>query len=159
MSLEDIPGAADERDMLVAFLDHYRETVVRKTEGLTGEQARWVPAETANPVVGIVYHLGWVETWWFREAFLGEGTGRERSDEFWPGPEVTLERAVDHYRRAWARSNEIVRLADSLDDRATLPRLDSLSLRWILLHMLEETARHAGHLDISRELIDGVTGE
>lgn len=63
------------------------------------------------------------------------------------------------YRAASARSNEIVRAAGSLDDRAKLPRLDSLSLRWILLHMLEETARHAGHLDITRELIDGVTGE
>lgn len=159
MALEDIPGAADERTMLLAFLDQYRESVVRKTEGLTEEQARWVPAETANPVAGIVYHLGWVETWWFREVFLGEETGRKRSDEFLPAPEITLERAVDHYRRAWARSNEIVRAAGSLDDRAKLPRLDSLSLRWILLHLLEETARHAGHLDITRELIDGTTGE
>lgn len=158
MNLEDTPGAADERDMLVGFLDHYRETVVRKTEGLSEEEARWVPTETANPVVGIVYHLGWVETYWLRGVFLGEDTGRKRDDEFRPAPEITLERAVSHYREACARSNEIVRAAGSLDDLAEAAGRP-LSLRWILLHLLEETARHAGHLDITRELVDGTTGE
>jgi uncharacterized damage-inducible protein DinB len=163
------PGpVSDEREMLLAWLDYERESVRRKVTGLTEAQARWAPASTANSLLGIVYHLAWAERWWFTSGFAGEphmsppawADPNDRDWELHPHESVTLPDAVALYRKECARSDEIARAASSLDEVGKHERCvrGGLTLRWILNHMIEETARHAGHADITRELIDGSTG-
>lgn len=151
--------------MLVTFLDYYRETMIRKLEGLSEAQARWKPAESANSLIAIVQHLAHVENWWFRVCFAGEADAYlypadDLDADFRIADDETITDLVAFYRSEWEISNRIVRAAPSLDDRAKYTKRTNgvPTLRWILNHMLEETARHAGHADITRELIDGSTG-
>ena len=166
MARTDPPYAADEKTMLVSFLDYYRETMVALLEGLNEEQARWRPSPTANSLLGLVSHLASVEQWWFHECLAGEpddfpkwGDPDDFDFDFKPLPEHTIADRVELYRKEWARANEIAAAA-SLDDVAKHEKgaKRGVTLRWILVHMIEETARHAGHADITRELIDGRTG-
>ncbi len=156
--------------MLSAFLDRYRETMIWKLNGLTTEQAarRIVPSPTS--LLGIVKHLAFVERAWFRLRFAGEKVTfpwPEEEDDQDPDwridPGDTIENVSALYQDEVARAREIVARA-SLDDLAKYygppehpqhPR----SLRWIMIHMIEETARHAGHADILRELTDGAIGQ
>src|SRR5687767_14266477 len=166
MDRVDPPYAADERTMLLAFLDYYRETMIRKLEGLTEDQARWKPAESANSLISMVQHLAYVEQWWFRTCFAGEpdepipGSDEDPDIDFKVTDDKTIADAVMFYRSEFARANEIVKAASSLDDFSVVAaRGKPRTLRWILVHMVEETARHAGHADITRELIDGSVGD
>ncbi len=152
--------------MLVAFLDYYRETICSKLEGVTDEGARWIPAEGANSLIGIVNHLAYVEDSWFHQRLLGLPSQlpnifeNDPDAEFRPAGDQSVARTIDQYRRMWQRSNEITQTA-GLDDVAQHPKAAQrgVTLRWILVHMLEETARHAGHMDITRQLVDGATGD
>jgi uncharacterized damage-inducible protein DinB len=160
------PYAADEREMLIAYLDFQRESMVMKVDGLSEEQARFKPTAGSNSLAGLVSHLGWDEVWWFRISFLGEQdvavpwTDEDPDADHRVTDEQTVGDLVAFYRAEWERSNEIVRAAPSLDEPAAwTTRTDGVpTLRWILNHMIEETARHAGHADITRELIDGAVG-
>lgn len=153
------PGMADERTQLIGYLDRYREAIVQKVQGLTEAQARWKPAPTSNTLLNLVVHLAGVERNWFQHVIAGQAVERDRDAEFADlPPEVTTASAVAAYRRAWERSNEI--LCDlAVDGACRGEGMDKLSVRWVVLHMLEETARHAGHADITRELIDGAVDE
>ena len=153
------PLSGDERTLLLSFLDYYRETMVMKIEDLSEEQARWKPAPTANSLLNLIYHLAGVESWWFEGAILGGDPQRDRDAELSELPkEVTIASAVDRYRTAWARSNEIAASVE-LDDECRHPKVAGMNVRWVLVHMFEETSRHAGHADITRELIDGTVGD
>ena len=154
MTRVDPPYAADEREMLIAFLDFQRESMLEKITGLTEKQARWSPAESANSLIALVQHLGYVENWWFRVCFAGQADVNLLPDD------RTVDDVVAFYRSEWELANDIIRSASSLDLPAVYTkRKDGIpTLRWILNHMIEETARHAGHADITRELIDGATG-
>ncbi len=167
MSRVEPPHAADERTMLMAWLEFHRETMVEKITGLTEEQARWKPAPTANSLLGLILHLANVEHWWFSECFAGNpdvfptwGDPDDRDYDFKPTPQHTIEGAIELYRQWWTTGNEIAAAGD-LDAVAQHPRSQKkgTTLRWILVHMIEETARHAGHADITRELIDGKIGD
>ncbi len=148
---------AGERATLVAFLDYLRDAVVIKAEGLSDEDGRRALVPSGTSVLGLVKHLTMVEVSWFQWSFAGE--------KVWV-PTGDLEQAdtaasvIDGYRAAIARNNEIVASAPDLSTRCARkpPATDPLSLRWVLVHMVEETARHAGHADILREQIDGRTG-
>lgn len=159
------PFAADERTMLVAFLDYYRETMIGKLEGLSEQQARWRPAATANSLISMVQHLAYVENWWFRVCFAGEPETYvfpedDPDADFRVPDERTISDVFALYREEYARANDVIKAARSLDEfSAIAARGERRSLRWILLHMIEETARHAGHADITRELIDGSVGD
>jgi len=163
----DPPFAADERTMLVAFLDYYRETMIAKIEGLDDAQAGWTPAPTANSLLGLINHLTYVEHWWFHECLLGKPPelpdvfGEDKDADFRPPADQPIGFTVDRYRQECTRSNEIVVATSSLDEISKNERVKKrgITLRWILVHMIEETARHAGHADITRELIDGATGD
>ena len=167
MALTDPPFAADEREMLIAFNDYQREVMVIKLEGLSEEQARSVTSPKGNSLAAMVRHLLYVERHWFRAIFRGEQelefpwTDEDPDADFRVPEELTMAALVDLYRSEWAISNQITREADTLDRPATVPtkRGNIPTLRWILNHMLEETARHAGHADIAREFIDGSTGD
>jgi uncharacterized damage-inducible protein DinB len=162
----DPPDAASELDMLLSFLDYQRETMIWKLEGLTEEQARSVHSPKGNSIGGMVRHLAYVERNWFRRVFRGEQglevpwTKEDPDADFRLPDDMSVQDVIEFYRTSYADSNEITRAAGSLDDRAVTERDGvRVTLRWILCHMIEETARHAGHADISREIIDGSVGE
>lgn len=146
--------------MLLGFLEYYRETIVGKIDGLTEEQARWRPAPTANPLLNLIVHLTGVEQMWFEQVIAGRDVVRDRDAELTDlPPDVTIASAVDAYRRRWATSNGIARTVEPDDLCRGGGRAEGLQVRWVLLHILEELARHAGHADITRELIDGSIGD
>ena len=147
----------DERETLLAFLDYLRESVIVKASGLADDDARRALVPSGTSLLGLVKHLTMVEVAWFEWSFAG-------IDVAIPSTDVTeadnVAEAVGAYRAAIARSNEVALGAPGLDvrcaRRGTAP--EPMSLRWVLVHMVEETGRHAGHADILREQIDGATG-
>ncbi len=147
-------GHDDERTMLVAWLDLYRDVIVYKIEGLTEEQARFRPTPSGNSLLNLVVHLTGVERNWFQNVIAGRPIERDRDAEF-RELETTVDGAVAAYRDECARSNEVVRDV-KIDDPCAGE--SGYSVRWVLHHLLEEIARHAGHADVTRELIDGSTG-
>jgi uncharacterized damage-inducible protein DinB len=159
------PFDADERTQLVGWLDMQRAIIAWKCEGLSEEDAHRsvLPDSPLMTVAGIVSHLRWCENVWFEVLLLGgpaEGPQfSDTEDEDFMVDDVPLAQLLGEYDEACARSNKIV--ADhSLDDRGKHPdfRSAAASVRWIMLHMIEETARHAGHLDTIRELLDSQKG-
>lgn len=144
--------------MLAHYLDKMRDAVVRVSERLTDEQQRTPGVPSGTSLLGIVAHLSGVEEHWLQRVFLGEDPGT--GDSMDVPPDVTRDEVVAAYRRACARSDEIVRACPDLSTMAAIanPGEDGKdSLRRIVAHMIEETARHAGHADILREQIDGAT--
>ena len=144
----------DERELLLAWLDHLREAIVGKLIDLDEEQARWTPPGALIPLLGIVNHLTHVEWRWMDGMFLGAEVSRSEA-EFAPGPDLTVSDAVARYRSRARATEALVRTLP-----VTQPATDGSgrNLRWVLLHLIEETARHAGHADATRELLDGTTG-
>ena len=146
-----------ERQTLLACLDYLRESVALKAEGLSDEQVRREMVPSGISLLGLVKHLTRVEFAWFSFSFAGLNVHL---------PEDALDEGDDAdtvlraYRGAVATSNDIVGPCDDLDRTCASTYLDrdKLSLRWVLVHMIEETARHAGHADILREQLDGSTG-
>jgi hypothetical protein len=164
-SRQDPPSGEDERTTLIDFLDLYRETVLVKLDGLDRAAVTRRPLPSYTSLLGIVRHLIRVEIYWFSIIFLGEPDPDEDDADYSPnddwviGDTETSEQLIGEYRSVCARSNEIARAASSLDEVSRSKSRDGKTLRWILVHMVDETARHAGHADIVRELIDGRTGE
>jgi uncharacterized damage-inducible protein DinB len=151
--------------MLTGWLDWQRATVAMKCENVSEADARRAlfPSSPTMTIAGVVSHLRWVEHGWFEVGFLGEPDLGPSTDDDphagWRVDGVSLARLIDEYDVQCARSREIV-AAHDLDELEAFapPGLELVSLRWILGHMVEETARHLGHLDALRELTDGVTG-
>jgi len=146
---------------LFGSLDWNRGVVVRKLEGLTFAEATSLMTPSGVTILGVVRHLAWCERGWFGHFFLGESDDAVGSDEsFAVGPVGSVDDVVADYLAAVDRSREIVREQSSLEVRSVLPHdfFGIVTLGWIALHMTTETTRHAGHLDILRELTDGRTG-
>ncbi|MFC7622860.1 DinB family protein [Microlunatus sp. GCM10028923] len=161
----DVPGRTfpvpqpDDRQVLEQWLDFQRATVRAKCEGLDEASARrsLIPSSPATTVAGIVGHLTGVERHWLVRSFLGEPIPAEPGG--WGGPVRPLPELLDDYDAQCARSREIA--ADhALDtpERYAPEGLPIVTLRWILGHLTQETARHLGHLDLLRELADGSRG-
>ncbi|HEY0532330.1 MAG TPA: DinB family protein [Actinoplanes sp.] len=152
-----------ERDTLAGMLDFLRATVAVKVAGLADADAfRATVPPSALTAAGVVKHLTGVERFWFSIDFAGADlpwpwTEDDPHGNFRPGPAETLAGIVAEYRAECERSRVVVRSA-GLDDVAR-PEGMEFTLRYALVHMIEETARHCGHLDLVRECIDGVTGE
>lgn len=162
------PGMnSDERTTLVEFLDYFRAVLARKMTGLTDEQARRAAVEPSDlTLLGMVCHAAYVERQWMRVVFHGEDIDlifdfSEDNDADWhPGPEMTLTAALALWHGEVAASRDIVDEAASLDALAARHRHgQAVNLRWILVHLIEEYARHCGHADLLRERIDGRTGD
>ena len=149
-------GTPDEAELFLRWLRYLRGAVVRKVEGLSEDQARWTPDGALTSLLGIVNHLTHVEWRWIDGAMLGAETSRSEL-EFTPGPELTVEAAIAAYRRRAAVTDAAVWSIASLAEPTKLG--DGTDLRWVLVHLVNETARHAGHADATRELLDGTTGE
>ncbi|MEO5901715.1 MAG: DinB family protein [Ilumatobacteraceae bacterium] len=159
----DDDRAADELATLTAMLGYYRVVMLRKAEGLTTAQSVEQSTPSGVTLLGLVRHLADVERDWFaRFAGLDQPQRYETPDDidgdFHPGPEATIEEAITAYRQEIAVAERVVGAASSLDQTVE-SRGRPLSLRWILVHMIEETARHAGHADVLRELTDGVVDD
>jgi hypothetical protein len=146
---------------MTGWLDWQRATVRLKCEGLTDEQARLVllPGSPRMCVAALVAHLRWVEQSWFEVSFVGAKDLTVQDPlELADPPEASVAVLLDEYDAQCVRSREIVAGHQFDDLEAWAPEgLDLVSLRWIVGHLLEETARHLGHLDALRELIDGTT--
>ena len=140
---------------LLALLQYQRESVVRKVDGVSEDQARHRFVDSDTTLLWLVKHLTRAEHIWLVHRFDGVDEVLEETVQ----PDDTLAGIVDGYRAMWDRVGAIIEAAPTLDQRCRItggePPVD---LRWILMHLLEETARHAGHADILRELIDGQTG-
>jgi uncharacterized damage-inducible protein DinB len=157
------PYTAGEADTLQGFLDFHRATLLWKLEGLDDEQLRRPMVPSGTSLLGMVKHLAYVERWWFQQVWGGQEVSYPWTDEdpdadWRVEPNDTTEAVLALYRGECDRSREIVAAAPALDELANHPRRQ-LSRRWILVHMVEETARHNGHADILREQLDGATGE
>jgi len=170
MSAPNPPQQGNELDCLTAFLDYYRAVVIDKASGLTGEDLNRRLGPSTLTLAGIVHHLALVEHWWFHECFAGNEADHPWKDVSWDddpdwdfniAADLDPQTIIDRYERQCARSREVVVKADGLEQLSVRAgRNDqSWSLRWILVHMIEETARHAGHMDLIRESIDGATGD
>jgi len=160
----------DERESLGQYLDYQRETILLKTEGLTKEQlGRRIPT-SALTLAGILYHLALNEEAWFEVDFLGHDPREDFQGIDWDtDPEYEFRTALEkepdwlrrRYRDACNRARQVTAAADSLDDVSVSTRVGGkpFTLRWAMMHLIEETARHAGHADLIREAIDGTVGE
>jgi uncharacterized damage-inducible protein DinB len=164
------PDSGPELQALTGFLDWQRETILLKTEGLSREQLAQPLPPSSLTLAGLLNHLALVEDTWFRVRFAGlpddalwagHDWDADPDWEFRTATELEPEELRDRYRQACARSREVVAQADGLDQLSvgTSRAGNHWDLRWVLIHMLEETARHAGHADLLREAIDGVVGE
>ena len=149
-------GNPDERELLLSWLGYLRGAVIRKLDGLSDDQARAKPGGKLISLLGIVNHLAHVEWRWIDGGILGQPVSRSE-DEFRPGSELGVQAAVAAYRRRGEATDAVVQTSTSLQVPCLLE--DGADLRWALLHLINETARHAGHADAVRELLDGVTGE
>lgn len=166
MRFEPVAPTANERELLLRFLQRQREEVVATAAGLTDEQARWTPDAGLLPIVGIINHLTHVEWRWIEGRYLAaEFPARE--EEFRPRAERPLDQVIAAYSERARRTDEAVRAAPGLDVECLGGEADGppahellglakpLDLRWVVLHLIEETAHHAGHADSTRELLDG----
>ena len=159
---------AGERELLTSMLDWYRDGVVRKVEGLRQHHAVARPLRSETSVAGIVKHLALVEDGWFSIRFAGRAgqelwpdldEDREPDWDFRSARDEPLALNVARYQEAVARSRAVTE-AYELDDVCADPHpRGEFTLRFALVHMIEETARHLGHLDILCEHLDGRTGE
>jgi uncharacterized damage-inducible protein DinB len=152
------PGAADERELLLSWLGFLRDGVIRRLDGLDDDQARWHPDGALIPLLGIVVHLTGVERRWIDGGFRGAEVSRSEA-EFAPGPEVTAAGALDAYRQRAAATDAAVRSLPLTTPCQRDPHQQGRDLRWVLLHLIHETAQHCGHADATRELLDGTVGE
>jgi uncharacterized damage-inducible protein DinB len=173
--LPQLPGVAcDERTTLEQFLDYFRSVLLRKAAGLDDAQARLRVGASEVDILGLVRHLALVEQFWFSQAFAGSSEpdlwadNSDDPDRDWHHTvDDTLATATAALTAEIHRSRAITAGASSLDQLTAIDvgpdddpdRFGRRSLRWILVHMIEEYARHCGHADLLRETIDGTVGD
>jgi len=165
----DVPFHGGEKPQLEKWLDYFRQTLLVKGDGLSVEQLRTRPlASSKLSLLGLLRHVALVEIYWFQYTFAGLDERSPYEDLDREDPDTELARVEDHsleevlaiYEGAVARSKEIG-AAHELDElaRRTWPDGRVVDLRWVYVHMIEEYARHCGHADFLREMIDGVVGD
>ena len=145
----------DERELLLRWLQFLRGAVIRKVDGVSDDDARWTPDGKLISLLGIVNHLTNVEWRWIDGAMSGGEVSKHQA-EYNPGTELTVAAATAAYRARAVATDAAVRTMSLTDPGRGRPEYH---LRWVLLHLINETARHAGHADATRELLDGTTGE
>jgi len=147
------PG--DDRELLLGWLGYLRGAVERDLAGVGDTDARWRPEGRLLPLLGVVNHLTHVEWRWIDGGMLGAEVSRTEA-EFFPGSDLRVADALAAYRAQARRTDATAR---SLPLDTPCRRKEGVTLRWVLMHLVNETARHAGHADATRELLDGTTGE
>ena len=168
MPRDDLPAEGeswDERSLLLTMLRYTQQTAVEKVQGLSQDLARTAPLSTSPRMApaNLLNHLRWVEWSWLHVDLLdepdqGPWTKENPDAEFDEGSELPLDEVIRRYEEQAAATLAYFADAD-LDAPTRRKRKRELTTRWVLLHLIEETARHNGHLDILRELADGQTGD
>jgi uncharacterized damage-inducible protein DinB len=163
----NVRPVADERDGLLSFLAQQRDVIRIAAYGLTDEQARATPTAGTLSVGGLIKHVTNVEYGWIDTVLQQSGGGNEEDYEagFRLGPDETLAGALARYAEVAKRTESVIAGIPDLGQPVPVPKgvpwfpedIDAWSVRWVLLHLIQETARHAGHADIVRESIDGAT--
>jgi uncharacterized damage-inducible protein DinB len=159
----EVPKTGDEKTTLLAYLDQHRAALVRKVEGLTDAQAKASPVPSGTSLFGLVAHLTMVERWWFAAVVADLDPEFPWTDEDpdadWSGPAgASLADLVRLYEEECARSRTIIAGVDLDAPTSTRHAHHLRNVRDVVVHMVEETARHNGHADILRELVDGTVG-
>nr|MDT0658954.1 DinB family protein [Micromonospora sp. DSM 115978] len=158
-----VPFTGDEKQSLWVSLDRHRDVVVWKLDGLDDERLRRPMTPSGTSMLGLVKHLAAVEYGWFCDTF-GRPTEPLPFDDDDPEADLRVEPhestadILAFYGRARAAADAVIEATD-VEQTGTAWFGDPVSMRWVLIHMIEETARHAGHLDILREMLDGATGD
>ncbi len=171
----DMPGQApaltDERELLLAYLAQQRDGIRNAAFGLTDEQARLAPSASSLSIGGLIKHVADMETTWIDMILQRDSRGSEQDeasnyeDNFRLGPDETLADVLARYDDVDKDTEAAVARIADLGQPVPVPKgvpwfpddVEAWSVRWVLLHLIEETARHAGHADIVRESIDGAT--
>ena len=170
MAAPKIPNQGTERETVIAFLDYYRELLIDKASGLTDSQLHTTLDPSTLTLGGLINHMALVEDDWFTSDFAGKDLSEpwasapwdeDRDWEFNSAVSVPTTELFDRYRAAIDRSNYVVSQVKDLGDVSAKANREGekWSMRWILVHMIEETARHCGHADLIREFIDGSVGD
>jgi uncharacterized damage-inducible protein DinB len=156
------PRVGDERELLTATVDYQRAVLLRKVGGLDEDELRRVMTTSGLTLLGLVKHLAYVERYWFQVVFAGRDADLPWSDadpdaDWHPEPGETAPEIVALY----VAESEVAREITAASELETMSAHTDVqvSMRWILLHMLEELARHLGHADLMREELDGATGD
>jgi hypothetical protein len=158
-----VPFTGAEKESLKVALDRHRDAVLWKLEGLGDDDLRRQMTPSGTSLLGLVKHLAAVEYGWFCDTF-GRQTEPLPFDDDDPDadlriePGETTEDVLAFYARARAAADQAIDELD-VEDTGTAWFGEAVTMRWVLIHMVEETARHAGHADILRELIDGIAGD
>ena len=146
----------DERTTVLALLQYMRDSLVRKVAGVDDASARSSPVASGTSLVWLLKHMARAESLWVLRRFADLDVALPEDTV---GPHDTVDSAAAAYRRTWQQVDAVVLAEPSLDATTRGTGDDApVNLRWVLMHLLEETARHAGHADIVREMIDGDTG-
>jgi len=159
-----VPFRGGEKESLHVALDRHRDAILWKLDGLSDADLRRQMTPSGTSLLGMVKHLASVEYAWFCSTFGRETeqlpvlTKSDPDADFRIEPHETTADILAFYARARAAADQAIQELALGDTGKTWAR-DEVTLRWVLIHMLEETARHAGHADICRELIDGAVGD
>jgi uncharacterized damage-inducible protein DinB len=156
-------STGSERQVLEAFLDFHRQVLVSKVDGISENEARRRRVPSKTTLAGLIKHMIGVERGWFQEVLAGRnpedidpnvGGGEESWDL---AENETVLSLIKEYEQTCEQSRQTA-ARFALDDAVPEPDMGQVSLRWIYVHMIEETARHVGHADILREQTDGAAG-
>jgi uncharacterized damage-inducible protein DinB len=160
----DVPRTGGERELLRAYLDFHRETLALKCAGLPDDDLRRRPTPSSLSLLGLVRHMAEVERSWFRRVVDGQDVPLVWSPDgdfqvAYDASEASRQEAFDAWEAEIAHARAIERAAESLDVTGVDRRSgDAYSLRRVMVHLIQEYARHNGHADVIREAIDGATG-
>ena len=161
--MQIVPYTGSEKDSLKAALDRHRDAVLWKVDGVSDVDLRRSRLPSGTTLLGLVKHLAAVEYGWFCETFGRETEPLPDADDD-PDADWRIEEGestgdvLAFYARARAAADEVI-AAHDVEDTGAAWHGATVTMRWVLIHMVEEVARHAGHADVMRELIDGFTGD
>jgi uncharacterized damage-inducible protein DinB len=156
-------STGSERQVLEAFLDFHRQVLVSKLDGISENEARRRRVPSKTTLAGLIKHMIGVERGWFQEVLAGRnpediGPNVGGGEESWDlARNETVSSLIKEYEQICEESRQTA-ARFALDDAVPEPDMGQVSLRWIYVHMIEETARHVGHADILREQTDGAAG-
>jgi uncharacterized damage-inducible protein DinB len=159
-----VPFTGEEKESLKVSLDRHRDVVLWKLEGLNDEQLRRPMTPSGTSLLGLVKHLAFVENGWFCSTFGRPAESNKKDpedpeeDDLRIEPHESTADVLGYYQRAREAADKVIDEV-GIEEHGKAWFGDAVSLRWVLIHMVEETARHAGHMDIIRELMDGATGD
>jgi uncharacterized damage-inducible protein DinB len=158
-----------DRDNLVTFLEYFRSVLIRKAAGLESSQLAAMLAPSSLTIGGLIKHMAFVEDHWFGYVLLGEEYPEPWASADWnsspdwefdTAPNDSPAELLAQYERSVERSRQALDVVDDLDAIAVRsPHDRPTNVRWVLVHLIEEYARHCGHADLIRESIDGRTGD